>query len=190
MLKKLLIAIVLIMGTVAAYSQDQMNKISIKVGTRTLTATHVDNSSTRALLELLGNGPVEIHMSDYAGMEKVGSLPQLLPQNNEQMNTVPGDVILYQGRNFVIYYGTNSWSLTPPGKIDGNLSGTELKAILGNGDVDIVLSIPSNGIESIDADTSKMLSVYNLKGEEIDCTNINMLTPGIYIVNGRKHIVQ
>lgn len=190
MLRKLLIAIVLVLSTVAAYSQAQMNKINIKVGNRTLTATLVDNSSTRALLELLGKGPVEIHMSDYAGMEKVGSLPHSLPQNNEPMNTVPGDVILYQGRNFVIYYGTNSWSLTPLGKIDGNLSGSELKAILGNGDVDIVLSIPSSGIENIVADTLQRLSVYDLNGRNMECTDINRLTPGIYIVNGKKHVAR
>lgn len=155
--KKLLIATVLMLSAVAAYSQGQMNKINITVGRHTLTATLVDNSSTRALFDLLSTGPVEIHMSDYAGMEKVGNLPQSLPQNNGPMNTVPGDVILYQGRSFVIYYGTNSWSLTPLGKIDGNLSGSELKSILGNDNVDIVLSVQSSGIENITADTSKSL---------------------------------
>ena len=190
MLKNLITAIVLAMGTIAAYSQGQMSKINITVGSRTLTATLIDNSSTRALLELLADGPVEIHMSDYAGMEKVGSLPQSLPQNNEPMNTVPGDVILYQGRSFVIYYGTNSWSLTPLGKIDGNLSGTELKSILGNGSVNIVLSIPSSGIDAIEADSSEKLTVYDLNGRKVDCEDINMLNPGIYIINGKKRTVR
>ena len=186
---KLSIAAVLTLSTVAAFAQEQMDKINITVGNHTLTATLVDNSSTRALLELLGAGPVEIHASDYAGMEKVGALPESLPQNNEPMNTVPGDVILYQGRNFVIYYGTNSWSLTPLGKIEGNLTGTELKEILGPGDVDIVISAPSSGIGSIKADNAANPAVYNLSGQKIDRTDIHKLTPGIYLINGQKHIV-
>lgn len=55
-------------------------------------------------------------MSDYANMEKGADLGVTLPQNNVQMNTQAGDVILYQGRTIVIYYDTNSWRLTPIGK--------------------------------------------------------------------------
>lgn len=55
-------------------------------------------------------------MSDYAGMEKGADLGVTLPQNNQQMNTTAGDIILYQGRTLVIYYDTNSWSLTTIGK--------------------------------------------------------------------------
>ncbi|MDE7113938.1 MAG: hypothetical protein K2O57_07115, partial [Acetatifactor sp.] len=50
------------------------------------------------------------------------------------------DIILYQGRTFVIYYDTNSWSLTPIGKID-NVDAEELREVLGTGDVTVTLSI-------------------------------------------------
>jgi len=79
-------------------------------------------------------------MSDYASMEKGADLGVTLPQNNEPMNTQVGDIILYQGRTFVIYYDTNSWSLTPIGKID-NVDEESLRAALGTGDVTVTLSI-------------------------------------------------
>ena len=79
-------------------------------------------------------------MSDYAGMEKGADLGITLPQNNEQMNTQAGDIILYQGRTFVIYYDTNSWSLTPIGKID-NVDAEKLREALGSGDVTVTLSL-------------------------------------------------
>lgn len=41
----------------------------------------------------------------------------------------------------MIYYGTNSWSLTRLGKIT-NASKSELREILGGGNVTAVLSIP------------------------------------------------
>lgn len=118
------------------------NMINIQIGANILTATLAENSSAEALLEMLSEGPVTIEMSDYAGMEKVGTLPSALPVNDEHINTDACDLILYQGDSFVIYYDTNSWSLTRLGKIN-NITKSELKDILGTGDVTVVLSISS-----------------------------------------------
>ena len=63
-----------------------------------------------------------------------------LPRNDQQIRTQAGDLILYQGDAFVIYYDTNSWNFTRLGKID-DVTGEELKEILGNGDVTVVLSL-------------------------------------------------
>lgn len=117
--------------------------INILVKNRILTATLVQNSSAKALLEMLADGPVTIQMSDYANMEKVGQLPQSLPRNDEQIHTDFGDLILYQGNSFVIYYDQNSWNLTRLGKIE-NISKAELKKLLGDGSVSITLSLPVN----------------------------------------------
>lgn len=57
-------------------------------------------------------------MHDYSNFEKVGPLGATLPTNDEQITTQAGDLILYQGSSFVIYYDTNSFSLTRLGKID------------------------------------------------------------------------
>ena len=114
-------------------------KLTIEGG-QTFTATLVDNSSTQALLEQLAKGDITIEMEDYANMEKVGSLGIRLPRNDRQTTTGPGDLILYQGHNFVIYYDTNSWNFTRLGKID-NVSQAELKKALGKGDVKVTLSL-------------------------------------------------
>ena len=56
------------------------------------------------------------------------------------MNTQAGDIILYQGRTLVIYYDTNSWSLTPIGKME-NIDPEELREVLGTGDVAVTMSL-------------------------------------------------
>ena len=119
-------------------TEDTMLKISVN-GTE-LTAELADNSSAKALTELLDQGKITIDMSDYGGFEKVGDLPQNLPTNDENITTVPGDIILYQGNKITIYYAENTWDFTKLGHI-GNITQDELKAILGGGDVTVTLSI-------------------------------------------------
>ena len=123
----------------------ESNTIRLTIeGGRTFTATLVDNSSTQALKEQLAKGNITVEMEavemeDYASMEKVGSLGIRLPRNDKQTTTGPGDIILYQGHNLVIYYDTNSWNFTRLGKID-NASQADLKAALGKGNVTVTLS--------------------------------------------------
>lgn len=73
-------------------------------------------------------------------MEKVGQLGVSLPRNDEYITTSPGDLILYQGNQFVIYYDTNRWSLTRLGRIL-DVTQQELKQALGTGSVTVTLSI-------------------------------------------------
>ena len=115
-------------------------KLLISVGEHQLTATLADNSSAQALVELLGQGDVTIDMSDFSNFEKVGELPTSLPRNDEQLDTDYGDLILYLGQRFVIYYDKNSWNFTKLGHID-NITQDELKSILGEGDVTVTLSL-------------------------------------------------
>lgn len=114
-------------------------KLTIEGG-KTFTATLENNSSAQALTEQLANGDITVEMEDYANMEKVGSLGITLPRNDKPTTTGPGDLILYQGHNFVIYYDTNSWNFTRLGYID-NASQADLKAALGKGDVRVKLSL-------------------------------------------------
>lgn len=123
-------------------TEESMSNSTIKIeanGT-TLTATLKDNVSTRALVNMLKEGPLTINMNDYARMEKVGPIGTTLPQCDERLTTQPGDLILYRGQYFVIYYAQNTYSLTPLGKID-NITNNELIKILGNGDVTVTLSL-------------------------------------------------
>ena len=107
----------------------------------TLTATLYDNSSSRALVELLQKGAVTIDMHDYGNFEKVGSLPATLPRNDKQITTEPGDIILYLGNQITFYYDTNSWNFTLLGTID-NVTKAELKKILGEGNITAILTYP------------------------------------------------
>lgn len=116
------------------------NVMKITVGKTIFTAALEDNSSVGALKEILMEGPLTINMSDYGNMEKVGPIGTSLPENNEQITTVAGDIILYQGNSLVIYYDTNSWNFTRLGKIN-DVTQEELKEALGNGDVTVTLSL-------------------------------------------------
>lgn len=114
-------------------------QIQIQVGDSILSATLADNPSAKAFADLLAQGPVTVEMADYGGFEKVGPLPEALVQNNEAITTQPGDLILYQGQQVVIYYGENSYSLTRLGRIDG-ISQQDLMALLGPADVRVTFS--------------------------------------------------
>ncbi len=127
-------------GTLGLSDMKMKIEITSDSGSHTLTATLADNSSSRAFYELLQKGSIRVAMHDYGSFEKVGSLPSSLPRNDTQITTESGDIILYQGNQITIYYDTNSWSFTRLGKIDG-VTKSELKKILGKGNVTAVLSI-------------------------------------------------
>lgn len=123
----------------AAKSEGEFT-MNITVGSTILTAEMCDNSSAKALKEMLEEGSVTINMSDYANFEKVGSLGTSLPRNDEQITTEPGDIILYQGNQITIYYDKNTWNFTRLGKIN-NATKESLLEILGDGDVTVTLSL-------------------------------------------------
>ena len=123
-------------------SSEMTQKLYITIGGVTKSATLVSNSSTEALIAQLQQGDITYQAHDYGNFEKVGPLGYTFPQNNEQITTAPGDLILYQGNNLCIYYDTNSWNFTRIGKID-NASQEEIKSFVhaGGGDVTVTLSL-------------------------------------------------
>lgn len=127
-------------NTDSSQPEGDQTMITLTVNGSTLKAQLAENSSAEALKEMLINGPLTVEMSDYANMEKVGSLGKRLPTNDERITTEAGDIILYQGSQFVIYYAPNTWSLTRLGKIQ-NVTASELYEILGDGDVEVTLSL-------------------------------------------------
>ena len=173
--------------TLISFMASSQTKIVLKVGGNTMTATLTDNEATRELTKLLEHGDLTIRMSDYGGFEKVGALPQSLPTSNTQIATVPGDIMLYQGNQMVIFYGSNSWSYTRLGKIDEATAST-LRQFLGNGDITLTLSLESStGIDIASADANKEEIVYDLNGRRI---TKKPLAPGTYIINGKKRIIR
>lgn len=120
--------------------EDEYNTMKVTIGTTVLEATLEDNSTAKALIKLLTKGSISISMKDYGNMEKVGLFTQSLPRNDKQITTEAGDLVLYQGNSFVIYYASNSWNFTRFGKIRG-ITPQALKKILGDGDVSVTLSL-------------------------------------------------
>ena len=115
-------------------------KMNIEINSYVLVATLADNEAAQALAELIKNEPLTLDLSEYGSFEKVGALPQGLPKSDERITTEAGDIMLYQGNQITIFYGTNTWSYTRLGKIEGMSSG-ELADIFGSGDVTVTLSL-------------------------------------------------
>ena len=87
---------------------------------------------------MLEEGPLTLNLADYGGFEKVGSLGTGLPASDSQTITKSGDIVLYNGDQIVIFYGSNSWSYTRLGRIDDLNGWVEA---LGSGDVSVTLAL-------------------------------------------------
>lgn len=114
------------------------NVFTVTVNGAVFQADFADTTGAQALKELLAQGSLTIEMDDYAGFEKVGALGRSLPASDVQTTTQPGDIVLYQGSQIVLFYGTNSWSYTRLGKI-ADLSGWE--DALGSGSVSVTFAL-------------------------------------------------
>ena len=119
--------------------------MQMMIGETPVTVAWEDNASVEAL-KALAEGPfpaaegLTIDMSMYGGFEQVGSIGQSLPRDDQQTTTASGDIVLYSGNQLVVFYGSNSWAYTRLGHITDQTP-EQMKALLGNGDVTITLSV-------------------------------------------------
>ena len=118
--------------------EEQGSMLQMMIDDTVVQVEWENNDSVQALRELCVNQPLTIQMSMYGGFEQVGSLGTSLPRNDVQTTTQAGDIVLYSGSNIVIFYGSNSWSYTRLGHIEG-LSSDRLTELLSGGDVMITL---------------------------------------------------
>ena len=168
-----------------AKAQTMTQKLYITIDGQTQAVTLVDNQATKTLVEKLQQAPVTVTLNSSGGFEIWGALGFSLPTNNEQINAQPGDVILYNGSNICIFYGTNSWSYTRLGKIDG-LSESQLRTFLkaGESNISVILSLNNTtGISSVHSNAESG-AYYSLNGQRVENP-----TKGIYIRNGKKIIL-
>ena len=123
-------------------SNEMTTTLYLTIGGVTKSATLVDNSSVMALVAQLQKSDITYEAHDYGDFEKVGPLGYTFPENNTQITTEPGDLILYQGSNLCIYYDTNSWNFTRIGKLD-NMTQADIKTWVkaGGGNVNVTLSL-------------------------------------------------
>ena len=94
----------------------QSMTINIIAGGKTITATLADNATAPALAEKLKSGSVTVEMKANV-FEHYGPLGFSLERHDEQIAAVSGDIMLYNGDNICVFYGSNSWSYTPLGKL-------------------------------------------------------------------------
>lgn len=159
-------------------------KMYITIDGRTEAVTLTNNSATQALVAKLQEESVTVTLNSSGGFEIWGALGFSLPTSNEQINAQPGDIVLYNGSNICMFYGTNSWNYTLLGKIDG-LSESELRTFLkaGESNISVTLSLSNTtGISQVKADGSKSRA-YTLSG-----TLAQVGHKGIIIKNGKVAI--
>ena len=120
---------------------------------------------------------------DYGGFEKVGALGRSLPTNDTQTTTQAGDVILYNGNQIVLFYGSNSWSYTRLGRMEYS-SQAELESFLkaGQGNVMVKLSLSSGttAVKSVNGNRLEEGVYYSLNGVKVENPS-----KGLFIKNGK-----
>ena len=113
-------------------------KMKLFIDDQEVSVEWEDNEAVSALAGQVKEQPLTIDMSMYDDFEQVGELGTSLPAEDTQMETEPGDIMLYAGDKIVVFYGTNSWAYTPLGKIIDKTE-EELAELLGQHDVTITL---------------------------------------------------
>ena len=168
------------------FAQTMEETMYITIGEETHTVTLEDNVGTRALVAALQTDNITYVAHDYGNFEKVGYVGQSFPTADHQITTSAGDIVLYNGDNICIFYGSNSWSYTRIGKLD-NLSAEEVRRFVkaGEGEVAITLSLQPiyTGIQELSSDGNSEGTTYTITGQ---------IAPkgykGIVIQNGKKRI--
>ena len=117
--------------------------MTLKINGKEVNVKWEDNGSVRALADLASEGPITIDTSLYGGFEQVGGLGTTLPNNDVNTTTEPGDIVLYNGNNIVVFFGTNTWAYTRLGHIEGK-NEEELKTMLGSNSAVLTITLDQN----------------------------------------------
>ena len=115
-------------------------EMKMKIADTPVTVVWEDNASVQALQKLAENGPLVINMSMYGGFEQVGPIGTVLPSDDVQTVTVPGDIVLYSSDQLVVFCGTNSWAYTRLGHITDK-NEQELRQMLTNGNIAVTITV-------------------------------------------------
>ena len=165
-------------------AQTMTEKLYVTIGEETRSVTMEDNVGTQALVAALQAENITYEAHDYGNFEKVGALGQSFPTADHQVTTSAGDIVLYNGNNICIFYGSNSWSYTRIGKLDG-MSAEDVRRFVnaGGGNVTVTLSLQPiyTGLDEFSDDKHDDGVAYTITGQ---------IVPkgyrGIVIQNGKK----
>ncbi|WP_181963483.1 cyclophilin-like fold protein [Streptococcus chenjunshii] len=117
---------------------ERSDTIRLTVDGQELAVEWEDNQSVAALREHVAEQELTITLTAYEDFEQVRSLGITLPSENSQQTAVPGDIMLYNDSNIVLFYGSNSWSYTNLGHISD--SSVDLEDLLDKEEVTVTLS--------------------------------------------------
>lgn len=93
-------------------------KLKLEIKDYEFYVTLEENDASHELVEMARNEQITVNFEDYGGFEKVGPLGRSLTTDNTRITTKPGDIVLYQGNQIVVFYGSNTWSYTMLGHVD------------------------------------------------------------------------
>ena len=104
-------------------TEDDMRLV---INDREIEVEWENNASVEQLKTLL---PLDIQTTLYGGFEQVGHLPQDIVSSDSRIETKPGAIVLYNQNQITFFFGSNTWSYTPLGRIV-NLSNEEITSLL------------------------------------------------------------
>ena len=107
-------------------------KLKLEIKDYEFDVTLEENDASHELVEMARNEQITINFEDYGGFEKVGPLGRSLTTDNTRITAKPGDIVLYQGNQIVMFYGSNTWSYTMLGHVNDL---TNWEEALGDDDV-------------------------------------------------------
>lgn len=108
-----------------------VNEVNLYVNGTKVNVSWEDSTTVNQIAEYAKSKPITVNSTRYGDFEQVGNLPQDFTSNDAQMTTKAGDIVLYSSNKLVVFFGSNSWSYTKLGHIDG-LSEGELAKMLNN----------------------------------------------------------
>ena len=119
-------------------SEESELNMKLYIDEQELDVTWLKNPSVNALKEL-AKDTLTINMHEYGGFEQTGSIGSAIVRNDSQINTEPGDIVLYNGNAISVFYEPSSWSYTRLGHI--NMNKNELNTLLNKDAVTFVLEV-------------------------------------------------
>ena len=119
-------------------SEESELNMKLSIDEQELDVTWLNNPSVNALKELAKN-TLRINMHQYGGFEQTGNIGSAIVRNDSQINTEPGDIVLYNGNAISVFYEPSSWSYTRLGHI--NMNKNELNTLLNKDAVTFVLEV-------------------------------------------------
>ena len=121
-------------------TKTETSTMNITIDGQSHGITIADTKAAQELSAKLQDGAITLTLNDNGGFEIWGALGFSLTSSNQQISAQPGDIVLYNGSNICIFYGSNSWSYTRLGSIDG-LSADELRTFLKGGQSNISVTL-------------------------------------------------